>query len=98
MDLGLLVRLCPFPHHVAAPEPVRPCICVLPRLRQRDAIFPRIHADRSTNRQEGGASVARSAKEGIQARSVCSRQESIGRGHVVGNYLRLARKSERKRL
>jgi len=51
MDLGLLVRLCAFPHHVATPEPIRPCIRVLPRLRQRDGVFPRIHADRSTKSQ-----------------------------------------------
>jgi hypothetical protein len=51
MDVGLLVRLCAFPHDVAAPEPVRPCVRVLPRLRQRDAVFPRIYADRSTNPQ-----------------------------------------------
>src|SRR5580658_1695561 len=51
MDLGVLVRLCAFPHDVAAPEPVRPCIRVLSRLRQRDAVFPRIHADRWTKSQ-----------------------------------------------
>src|SRR5215470_468600 len=51
MALGLFVRLFAFPYDVAPPEPVRPCICVLPRLRQRDAVFPRIHADRRTRSQ-----------------------------------------------
>src|SRR5215471_257618 len=61
MDLGLLVRLCAFPHYVAPSEPVRPCICELSRLRQRDAVFPRIYADRWTRSQAGdmGLSVAR---------------------------------------
>src|SRR6516162_4481335 len=48
MDLGLPVRLCAFAHDVAAPEPVRSCIRMLPRMRQRDAVFPRTHADRWT--------------------------------------------------
>jgi len=51
MDLGLLIRLRASKHNVAPPEPFRSRIRVLRRLRKGDAIFARIHADRSARSQ-----------------------------------------------
>jgi len=62
MDLGLLVRLCAFSHDVAPSERVRPRICVLPRLRERDALFPGIYANCSTNNQECVESIIASVR------------------------------------